>query len=360
MTTQFSNPVRTYVGPGSLKEISGLAANKKVTLVTFPEARGLGLVAHIQSLLGDSLIHIVEDVQPNPDVSYLKAVYETFWQQARDSDIVLAVGGGSAIDTAKALIVGTQTGTFQELLDLLSTGKAFTPATTKSLIAVPTTAGTGSEVTPWATIWDQQAQKKYSLHLEQTWPAVAIIDPELMLTVPEKVTVSTGLDALSHALESIWNVNANPISDTFAISAVKDILTYLPLLQKDLGNITLRSKMALAALKAGMAFSNTKTALAHSISYEMTLRHGLPHGIACSFTLPYVLGLAWGCDPARDQVFETLFGPDRLQAQETLRLFLLSVGIKTEFADYGVQAEEQDAMISYAMQGARGKNFIAA
>lgn len=360
MTTQFSNPVRTYVGPGSLTEIAGLAANKKVTLVTFPEARGLGLVAHIQRLLGDNLIHIVEDVQPNPDVSYLKDVYETFWQQARDSDIVLAVGGGSAIDTAKALIVGTQTGTFQELLDLLSTGKTFTPATTKSLIAVPTTAGTGSEVTPWATIWDQQAQKKYSLHLEQTWPTVAIIDPELMLTVPEKVTVSTGLDALSHALESIWNVNANPISDTFAVSAVEDILTYLPLLQKDLGNITLRSKMALAALKAGMAFSNTKTALAHSISYEMTLRHGLPHGIACSFTLPYVLGLAWGCDPSRDQVFETLFGPDRIQAQETLRLFLLSVGVKTEFADYGVQAEEQDAMIAYAMQGARGKNFIAA
>ncbi|MGO3133117.1 MAG: iron-containing alcohol dehydrogenase PsrA [Alcaligenes sp.] len=360
MTTQFSNPVRTYVGPGSLTEIAALAANKKVTLVTFPEARGLGLVAHIQRLLGDNLIHIVEDVQPNPDVSYLKDVYETFWQQARDSDIVLAVGGGSAIDTAKALIVGTQTGTFQELLDLLSTGKTFTPATTKSLIAVPTTAGTGSEVTPWATIWDQQAQKKYSLHLEQTWPTVAIIDPELMLTVPEKVTVSTGLDALSHALESIWNVNANPISDTFAVSAVEDILTYLPLLQKDLGNITLRSKMALAALKAGMAFSNTKTALAHSISYEMTLRHGLPHGIACSFTLPYVLGLAWGCDPSRDQVFETLFGPDRIQAQETLRLFLLSVGVKTEFADYGVQAEEQDAMIAYAMQGARGKNFIAA
>lgn len=360
MTAYFFNPVRTCFGPGSLNEISTLAANKKVTLVTFPEARGLGLVERIGNLLGDRLIHVVEDVQPNPDVSYLKDVYESFWQQAGQTDIVLAVGGGSAIDTAKALIVGTQTGTFQELLDLLSTSKAFTPVQAKSLVAVPTTAGTGSEVTPWATIWDQQAQKKYSLHLEQTWPAVAIIDPELMLTVPEKVTVSTGLDALSHALESIWNVNANPISDTFAVSAIQDILTYLPLLQKDLGNIQLRSKMALAALKAGMAFSNTKTALAHSISYEMTLRHGLPHGIACSFTLPFVLGLAWGCDPSRDLVFESLFGPDRKQAQAHLRDFLLSVGVKTEFEDYGVGPDEQAAMITYAMQGARGKNFIAA
>src|SRR5690606_39729385 len=133
-------------------------------------------VERIGNLLGDRLIHVVEDVQPNPDVSYLKDVYESFWQQAGQTDIVLAVGGGSAIDTAKALIVGTQTGTFQELLDLLSTGKADTPVQAKSLIAVPTTAGTGSEVTPWATVWDQQAQKKYSLHLEQTWPAVAIID----------------------------------------------------------------------------------------------------------------------------------------------------------------------------------------
>ena len=92
----------------------------------------------------------------------------------------------------------------------------------------------------------------------------------------------------------------------------------------------------------------------------MTLRYGLPHGIACSFTLPYVLGLAWGCDPSRDQVFEQLFGPDREQAQERLRHFLQSVGVKTEFIDYGVQTQEQDDMIAYAMQGARGKNFIAA
>ena len=126
---------------------------------------------------------------------------------------------------------------------------------------------------------------------------MALIDPDLMLSVPAAVTVSTGLDALSHALESIWNHNANPISDTFAISAIEDILECLPRLEQDLGNRELRARMALAALKAGMAFSNTKTALAHSISYEMTLRHGLPHGIACSFTLPLVLGLAWGATP---------------------------------------------------------------
>lgn len=151
---------------------------------------------------------------------------------------------------------------------------------------------------------DAGQQKKYSLHLSCTWPSVALIDPELMLSVPGGVTVSTGLDALSHALESIWNHNANPLSDTFALSAIDDILDCLPRLQQDLGNRELRARMALAALKAGLAFSNTKTALAHSISYEMTLRHGLPHGIACSFTLPLVLGLAWGRDAGRDQILQ--------------------------------------------------------
>ena len=116
--------------------------------------------------------------------------------------------------------------------------------------------------------------------------------------------------------------------------------------------------MALAALKAGLAFSNTKTALAHSISYEMTLHHGLPHGIACSFTLPLVLGLAWGHDAARDRTLQRVFGDDLDKAQTRLRNFLHSLEVKTEFADYGVTPTEAAAMIRFALQGARGKNFI--
>ncbi len=358
MTARFHNPVDTRFGWGSLLELADITAHQCVALVTFPEARALGLVQRLAQLLGERLVYVIEDVQPNPDVAQLRATYERFWQQAGDCDVVVAVGGGSAIDTAKALIVGTESGHFDELLALLASGQPFVPARCKTLIAVPTTAGTGSEVTPWATIWDARSQKKYSLHLECTWPRIAIIDPQLMLTVPASVTVSTGLDALSHALESIWNVNANPISDTFAVAAIEDILQCLPLLRHDLANQELRSRMALAALKAGLAFSNTKTALAHSISYEMTLRHGLPHGIACSFTLPLVLGLAWGHDATRDRTLQRVFGPDLDQAQRQLREFLHELGVKTEFADYGVTAADSQAMVTFALQGARGKNFI--
>ncbi|PRA56959.1 MULTISPECIES: iron-containing alcohol dehydrogenase PsrA [Pseudomonas] len=360
MPARFHNPVDTRFGWGGLEALSTITEGQDVALVIFPEARALGLVERIRELLGERLVYVIEDVQPNPDVAHLRDTYERFWQHAGHCQTVLAVGGGSAIDTAKALIVGTESGRFDELLGLLASGKPFVPARCKALIAAPTTAGTGSEVTPWATIWDTAAQKKYSLHLECTWPKVAIIDPQLMLTVPAGVTVSTGLDALSHALESIWNVNANPISDTFALSAITDILECLPLLLRDLSSQALRTRMALAALKAGMAFSNTKTALAHSISYEMTLRHGLPHGIACSFTLPLVLGLAWGHDQERDQTLQRLFGNDLDKAQGQLRDFLHSLGVKTEFADYGVAAKDAEAIIQYALQGARGKNFIGA
>lgn len=360
MIARFHNPVDTRFGWGSLRELADITENQSVALVTFPEARALGLVDRIQGLLGDRLVYVIEDVQPNPDVGHLRATYEQFWQQAGDCQTVLAVGGGSAIDTAKALIVGTESGHFDELLALLATGKPFVPARSKILIAAPTTAGTGSEVTPWATIWDSASHKKYSLHLECTWPKVALIDPELMLTVPGGVTVSTGLDALSHALESVWNINANPVSDTFAMSAIADILECLPLLRRDLSNKDLRSRMALAALKAGLAFSNTKTALAHSISYEMTLHYGLPHGIACSFTLPLVLGLAWGHDAARDHILQRIFGNDLNKAQNQLLEFLHSLGVKTEFSDYGVTAEQAEQMINFALQGARGKNFIGA
>jgi phosphonate metabolism-associated iron-containing alcohol dehydrogenase len=360
MPADFHNPVATCFGSGSLSRISALTEGQRVALVTFPEARGLGLIDHVQALLGDRLCHVIEDVQPNPDVAQLRGTYERFWAEASDCQTVIALGGGSAIDTAKALIVGTESGQFDELLQLLALGQPFTPARCKALIAAPTTAGTGSEVTPWATIWDSAAQKKYSLHLDCTWPKAAIIDPELMLTVPAGVTVSTGLDALSHALEAVWNVNANPLSDTFAVSAIEDIFDCLPKLQRDLGNRELRGRMALAALKAGMAFSNTKTALAHSISYEMTLRHGLAHGIACSFSLPLVLGLAWGRDAGRDRTLQRIFGTDLDVARKRLRDFLHSLGVKTEFADYGVAAHEAQAMIAYALQGARGKNFIGA
>lgn len=359
MTHTYFNPVHSLYGAGVLARLPSLVAGRRTTLVTFPQARELGLVARMEELLGDTLVEVIDDVRANPDVRELRAQYEAFWSQPERTELVVALGGGSAIDTAKVLMVGSADGAFATLIKALEAGQGFTPASTKPLIAIPTTAGTGSEVTPWATVWDQQAQKKYSLHLPQTWPDFALIDPQLMLTLPASVTLHSGLDALSHALEAIWNVNANPVSDTFAVAAVHEVLATLPALMGALGELDLRARMALAALKAGMAFSNTRTALAHSISYEMTLRYGLPHGIACAFPLPLVLACAVGHDARRDAVLEQALGPLNA-APARLAAYLQSLGVPTQFADYGVSQIEAQQMLEHALTGPRGRNFIGA
>ncbi|MGD9946656.1 MAG: iron-containing alcohol dehydrogenase PsrA [Burkholderiaceae bacterium] len=357
MSYRYQNPVAIRYGAGAVGELPALLAGRRAVLVTFPEAEAIGLTARLRGVLGASLAGVVDRIEPNPDVAELRPMYERFWREYGDCEAIVAVGGGSAIDTAKTLMVGTRSD-FDELVALLARGAPFRPHRVKALIAVPTTAGTGSEVTPWATVWDRDAGRKYSLHLDETWPEAAVVDPELMLTLPASVTLQSGLDALSHALESIWNLNANPISDTFAVAAAREVMASLPPLLADPADRELRGRMALAALKAGMAFSNTRTALAHSISYEMTLRFGLPHGIACSFTLPMVLRRALGVDAGRDAVLSEIFGGDLAGAPERLAAFIESLGVATDFGAYGVGEGESLRMVDDAMGGARGRNFI--
>jgi phosphonate metabolism-associated iron-containing alcohol dehydrogenase len=366
MSHDYFNPVRSVYGEGALLSLPTLVGPRRAVLVTFPEAAALGLVARVRALLGDRLAGVIDDVRPNPDVAELRGQYERFWRDnghgapGDGADVIVAMGGGSAIDTAKALMVGTASGRFDELLGLLQRGEPFKPHAVKALIAVPTTAGTGSEVTPWATIWDRGQQRKHSLHLPSTWPEIALVDPLLMMSLPPSVTLQSGLDALSHALEAIWNRNANPLSDTYAVSAAQDIVETLPSLMRRPHDRELRARMALAALKAGMAFSNTRTALAHSISYEMTLRLGLPHGIACSFPLPTVLQLALGRSPERDAVLARALGHPLADAPGRLATFLEGLGVPTRFASYGLGDAETRELIARALTGARGRNFIGA
>ena len=362
MNWRYHNPVEVHFGAGVLNDLAGAVGARRAVLVTFPEAVGLGLVRRVQRLLGNALTGVISDTQPNPDVANLAGLYARFWREHADDDVIVAIGGGSTLDTAKALAIGTAGGCLDDLVALLATGREFTPARVKRLIAVPTTAGTGSEVTPYATIWDSvpNRQKKYSLMLKETWAEQALVDPELTLSLPPTVTLHSALDALSHCLEAIWNVNANPVSDTLAVPAARAVLQTLPRLMESPGDLGLRSTVAWAALTAGLAFSNTKTALAHSISYEMTLKHGLPHGLACSFTLPMVLGRAIGRDPARDAVLARVFSCPLVQAERALHDFLERLGVSTRFENYGVSRTESERLVRDALGGVRGKNFIGA
>ena len=153
-------------------------------------------------------------------------------------------------------------------------------------------------------------------------------------------------------------MNSNPVSDTLAVEAASTVIATLPRLIAAPADRELRTAMSRASLMAGLAFSNTRTALAHSISYEMTLRHGLPHGLACSFTLPLVWKLASGADAARDAVLARVFGPEVREPWTRLAAFLEGVGVKTAFSEYGVDAAEARGMIEFALGGARGRNFV--
>ncbi|MEI6301294.1 MAG: iron-containing alcohol dehydrogenase PsrA [Betaproteobacteria bacterium] len=360
-TWQYHNPVAVHFGWGGLDKLPALLGDRRAVLVTFPEAAATGLRGRIETMLGGRLAAVIDDVQPNPELDWVSKTYKAFWRQHPDC-VVLAVGGGSVLDSAKMLLPGVASGDFAEIHAALAAGKA--PAITRALplIAVPTTAGTGSEVTPWATLWDRSPAKpkKYSLHLNETWPEAALVDPELTLSLPAAVTRNSGLDALSHALESIWNVNCNPVSDALAVEAARTVIATLPALLKNPGDNALRSAAARASLHAGLAFSNTKTALAHSISYDMTLLHGLPHGLACSFTLPMVWRLAQGKRPDRDAVLARVFGHEVTDPAAALEAFLGELGVDTRFSAYGVTDDAARGMMDDAMQGPRGRNFVGA
>lgn len=180
-----------------------------------------------------------------------------------------------------------------------------------------------------------------------------------MQSLPASATLASGLDALSHALESIWNRHRNPVSTTLAVGAARRTLATLPALMQDLGSLPLRSRMAEAALMAGLAFSNTRTALAHSLSYDITLRHGVAHGIACSFSLPLVLEMALGADDQADAALLSIFDAATGElAVQRLRNFLEGLGVATDPAHYGVPGDEWQQLLQSAASGPRGRNFI--
>ena len=359
MKWNYYNPVSIHGGIGVLENLPTIVGNRTALLVAFPEAAELGLSQQVEKLLGDRLQGVILDVRPNPDVSWLQDMYAEVWQRYAQVDCIIALGGGSSIDCAKALLSATSTRDFRPLLECLRSGSSVPFCGCKKLIAIPTTAGTGSEVTPWATVWDSGMDRKYSLHLPWTWAEHAIVDPSLMVSLPKSVTLASGLDAMSHALESIWNVNRNPISAGFACQAIGLVMATLPTLMNDLGNVALRKKMAEAALKAGLAFSNTKTALAHSISYEFTLHNGLPHGIACSFCLPRVMQLAFGRNAEVDNLLQDIFQVQTpVNAVERLTQFLESMGVATHPDAYGVSEDEWASLVNRSLEGARGKNFL--
>lgn len=346
-------PSKIVFGSHCLDQLPSYIRGRKVFLITSNGFVARGLVDKVKALIPD-LVGVYSHVSSHPEFNDLEAAYSEIHQH--EFDLLLAIGGGSVLDAAKYFSVYNNTKTSQFVTDIIKGQHSKDQYQRIPIISVPTTAGTGSEITPWATIWDQKEKKKYSLHLPDLFPEIALYDPVLTLSVPKDITTQTGLDTLSHALESIWNKNASEITVSYAVKAAQLVIQYLPLLVNDLSNLHYRTQLLKACMYAGLAFSNTQTALAHAMSYYITSHKGIDHGLACSFTLPLLIDQVTGKYPFVDEALIEIFGE---LSSAPLREMFKKLNISTSFIDYGItDAELEEIKASFSNVQRAGNSLV--
>lgn len=329
-------PTAITFGDGCLRELrSALVGDDRIALfATDRTQKALGNT--LEELLAGKTVQRWNRISPEPPPKELFAA--AAWLKETQPDAVVAIGGGSVMDLAKAAaFCATQAGTLESIL----AGLPESPLPPMRTIAVPTTAGTGSEVTPFVVFWDHETKQKYSFAHDLLYPAVALVDPELTSSMPPHVTACTGMDAFTQACEAYWNVHHNPTSDAFALEAVRLIEPTLPAAVADGSDVHARHDMMLGSLTAGKAFSNTRTAACHSISYPMTLHYAVPHGQAVGVTLPEVLRLnATAMEKERTEQFCAGFGASSIEEVcDRIRTMMTASGLKTRLSELGIDEQ---------------------
>ena len=288
MQFQFGIPSQVRFGNGAIKNI-GQIINElpavKVLLVYDQGVKQAGIVEKVISHLKKSNVEIVEfsDVVANPPDTILEKGADLAKKERVEA--LVAIGGGSSIDAAKAInILITNPGPINQY-DGINTVKN----PTKPLIVVPTTAGTASEVTAITVITDTKRQKKMVIGGQHCGASIALVDPELTIGLPPAITASTGMDALTHAIEAYVSKFASIPSDINALKAIELISNNLEEAYKNGSNIEARTNMLLGSLLAGYAFNSALLGVVHAIAHPLSVYCGLPHGVANATTLPYVM-----------------------------------------------------------------------
>ena len=296
---------------------------------------------------------IFSDIKPNPNFERCQEAINFI--QGEEFDGVIAIGGGSVMDTAKVVMAALGTGlkTIEEILSIDDPFPHRVPS-----IFIPTTHGTGSEVTMWATIWNMKEKKKYSISHPDLYPDTSILDGSLTLSLPLIASISTILDALSHSFEAIWNKNRNQVSTDNAIQAICLILSNAEKLKEDLNNLRVREKLLKAANMAGLAFSNTKTAASHSISYPLTIRFHIPHGIASSLALLSLLKINRSViEGELTRLLEGLNMSDLSELEKCIKA-IPGDSIKFTLQEWGVQKDELEELVILSFTKSRMDNNI--
>ena len=349
----------SYFGPGARKELPGVVARlgfKKALVVTDKGLVKFGVAKMVTDVLEEAGIayEMYSEVKPNPTVTNVKMGVEAF--AAAGADFIVAIGGGSAMDTAKGIGIVTNNPEFADVVSL--EGCAPTKKKTVPIIALPTTAGTAAETTINYVIIDEEKQKKMVCVDPNDIPCCSIIDAELMYTLPKGTTAATGMDALTHAIEGYITKAAWELSDMFEIEAIRMINKHLRTAVYDPTNPVGRNGMAVAQYVAGMAFSNVGLGVVHGMAHPMGSLFDIPHGVANALLLPTVMEfnkpvcidkyveIAKAMDAYKDGMTKA----EAAQAAcDAVRALAIEVGIPQHLSEIGIKEEDIDALADQAI-----------
>lgn len=344
----FYNPVRIRFGSTALQELPAILGTWNPALITTPGMVARGTVEAVQRAFGRGGMPVFSGVQPNPTITSITEAGSAVLDSS--PDVLIALGGGSTIDTAKGVAAVASPGCGAggwlagHLREKTPFPDEFFPL---PIVAIPTTAGTGSEVTMWGTVWDEIDGSKYSVSHPLLFPEVALLVPELTLSAPSELTLFSALDAMSHCMESIWNRGATPVSDAFAAAGLAKIFSALDTVLEEPDDLAGRRTLQEGALFGGLAISSNATALAHSMSYPITAQFGMPHGLACSFALPELV--RYNGEVAADRI--QLIGNtlDTSGVEETAQR------LETLFLGWGVPAHVRRYVGPHSVAGLRDR-----
>ena len=349
----------SYFGPGAREvlpqEIKRLGL-KKAFVSTDKDLIKFGVADKVLSVLDKAGIPYVvfSDIKPNPTVSNVNAGVKAFAESG--ADFILAIGGGSSIDTSKAIGIITNNPEFSDVVSL--EGVAPTQKKSVPIIALPTTAGTAAEVTINYVITDEVNEKKMVCVDPNDIPAIAIVDAELMYTLPKGLTASTGLDALTHAIEGLITKGAWEMSDMFEIKAIEMITRYLETAVFEPTNAEARNGMAVAQYIAGMAFSNVGLGVVHGMAHPLGAIFDIPHGVANALLLPIIM--EFNAPAALDKYVEiakamTVYKEGMSQeeaaraAVDAVRVLSVRVGIPQHLSELGIKESDLDKLATAAI-----------
>ena len=360
MVNRFILNETSFFGPGARQELPEAIrrlGKSKPLIVTDKGLLQFGVAAMVTDVLDKAGIPytIFSDVKPNPTVSNVNAGIKAFKEAG--ADMLVAIGGGSSIDTAKAVGIVVANPEFADIVSL--EGCAPTKHKSVPIIALPTTAGTAAETTINYVIIDEQKQKKMVCVDPNDIPAVAIIDAELMYSLPAGLTAATGMDALTHAIEGYITKAAWELSDMFEIEAIRMISRYLPVAVSDPRNPEGRNGMAVAQYVAGMAFSNVGLGLVHGMAHPLGSLFDIPHGVANAVLLPTVMEFNKPCCVEKYGKIAEAMGvnisgmtPDEAAqaAVDAVKALSARVGIPARLSDLGIKEADVEPLSLQAIE----------